>query len=81
MDGISPMNNNINRTAVNTSRCERAVMRAAIEGTLFDEEDTSFVIDTTGSVIYTGDEIIKELRELTLVVYLEESPDDAGAAF
>ena len=32
------------------------------------------VLDTTGSVVYTGDEICRRLRELTLVVYLEACP-------
>lgn len=29
------------------------------------------VIDTTGSVIYTGDKILKELRKYSLVIYME----------
>ncbi len=29
------------------------------------------VIDTTGSVVYTGDEILKKLKEISRVIYLE----------
>jgi hypothetical protein len=34
------------------------------------------ILDTTGSVIYTGDEICQRLRSLTTVVYLAATPDE-----
>ncbi|NIO11374.1 MAG: hypothetical protein GTO40_26500 [Deltaproteobacteria bacterium] len=37
------------------------------------EENT--VVDTTGSVIYTGEEILKKLRQNTRVIYLSTPPE------
>jgi shikimate kinase len=34
------------------------------------------VLDTTGSVIYTGEEICRRMQKLTTVVYLEASPEE-----
>ncbi|HWF12444.1 MAG TPA: hypothetical protein VG272_01820 [Candidatus Acidoferrales bacterium] len=34
------------------------------------------ILDTTGSVVYTGDEICRRFQKLTTVVYLEASPDE-----
>ena len=39
------------------------------------------VIDTTGSVIYTGDEICSNLKNGSLVVYIEATPDMKEAMF
>lgn len=36
--------------------------------------DEGVVLDTTGSVVYTGDEICRRLQRLTTVVYLAASP-------
>ncbi len=41
---------------------------------IFDEvrnSDENVVIDTTGSVVHTGGEILKQLREKSLVIYIE----------
>lgn len=38
--------------------------------------DQGTVLDTTGSVIYTGDEICRRMQKLTQVVYLEASPKE-----
>jgi shikimate kinase len=59
--------------------CERAQMYLdneieAMQEALDEIErsaEVGIVLDTTGSVVYTGDEIIRRLRELTTVVYLE----------
>jgi len=40
-----------------------------------DTLDLNIVVDTTGSVIYTGEEIINRLRRNTTVVYLSVPPD------
>jgi shikimate kinase len=37
--------------------------------------DENIVVDTTGSVIYTGEEILKKLRQYTTVVYLSIPPE------
>jgi shikimate kinase len=37
--------------------------------------DLNIVVDTTGSVIYTGEEIIDRLRRNTTMVYLSVAPD------
>ena len=34
------------------------------------------ILDTTGSVIYTGEEICRRMQKLTRVVYLEASPEE-----
>ena len=34
-------------------------------------KEKNIVIDTTGSVIYTGDEIMSKLKELTKIIYLD----------
>ena len=36
------------------------------------------VLDTTGSVIYTGDNICRRIQHLTTVVYLAVSPEEEG---
>ena len=41
-----------------------------------DQADTDLVVDTTGSVIYLEDELLRRLREQTLVVHLE-TPKEA----
>ena len=38
------------------------------------EEGT--IMDTTGSVVYTGEEIFRRMQSLTTVVYLEASPEE-----
>ncbi|MGD8393465.1 MAG: hypothetical protein PVH74_18175 [Desulfobacterales bacterium] len=43
---------------------------AAIEG-INNDPNTNIIIDTTGSVIYTGNNLLDQLRQLTKVVYLE----------
>ena len=37
--------------------------------------EENVVVDTTGSVIYTGDEILRRLRRTTTVVYLSTPPE------
>lgn len=49
---------------------EVRVMRRVLRK-LRDEPDGSLVIDTTGSVIYTGEDILEELRARTTVVLLD----------
>lgn len=39
--------------------------------TLKNTSDENIVIDTTGSVIYTGEDVLKKLKEKTLVVMLD----------
>lgn len=39
-----------------------------------DQQGT--VLDTTGSVIYTGEEICRRMKKLTTVAYLEASPEE-----
>jgi shikimate kinase len=42
--------------------------------TMDDGKEQKIVVDTAGSVIYTGKEILKKLRQNTTVVYLSISP-------
>jgi shikimate kinase len=50
--------------------CEKTVMRDVLDK--LDAPDTGpCLIDTTGSVIYTGDEILEGLRQRTNIIYFE----------
>lgn len=50
---------------------EKQVMEEVLSEVETAGEDENIVIDTTGSVIYTGPEILNKLRSATKVVYLE----------
>lgn len=50
---------------------EKEVMNQVLSFVEKADENENIVIDTTGSVIYTGDEILKKLTKLTKVIYLE----------
>jgi shikimate kinase len=39
-----------------------------------DSGETGVILDTTGSVVYTGEKICRRMQGLTTVVYLEASP-------
>jgi shikimate kinase len=43
---------------------------------LRDSSEEKIVVDTTGSVIYTGKEVCRKLRQRTTVVYLEASREE-----
>jgi hypothetical protein len=56
--------------------CEKKVLAGvldAIEEGMVDDR-TDLVVDTTGSVIYTGEELLRRLRRLTAVVHLATPP-------
>jgi shikimate kinase len=57
--------------------CERNVMREAISR-LKNGASKPIVIDTTGSVIYTGEDILSDLKRLTKIVYLEAAPENGA---
>lgn len=59
---------------------EREVMLEVL-ARLRDKPDKPLVIDTTGSIIYTGDDIITALRELTRVVYFEATAAHTAKLF
>lgn len=59
---------------------ERAVMEDVL-ARLGAPDAPPTVIDTTGSVIYTGGDIAARLRDLTRVVYLEASPEHVTQLF
>jgi len=52
--------------------CERDVLTEILAHlrSLPEDREENLVVDTTGSVIYSGPQILKELKELTVVVYL-----------
>jgi len=52
---------------------EIEAMREALDE-IEKSADAGIVLDTTGSVVYTGDEICRRLQQLTTVVYLAASP-------
>jgi hypothetical protein len=53
--------------------CEREVMLEVLE-MLRRPSKKPYVVDTTGSVIYTGDDILEELKKLTRIVHFEATP-------
>jgi len=55
------------------SDCEIESMREALDEIQNAGEEAA-VLDTTGSVVYTGDEVCRRMQSLTTVVYLETSP-------
>ena len=59
---------------------EQTVMREVLEG-LRTPADQRFVVDTTGSVIYTGEDILAELRATTRIIYLEASEEHIQTLF
>ncbi len=59
---------------------EREVMLEVIDR-LRDPETPPLVVDTTGSVIYTGDDIGKQLRVLSHVVYFQASDQHVSKLF
>lgn len=62
-------------------RCEREVMLAILERIRARRSGKPFVVDTCGSVIYTGTDISQEMCELTTVVYLQASADHTAELF
>jgi len=52
---------------------EIASMREALDEIESKSEGEGIVLDTTGSVIYTGEEMCRRLQKLTVVVYLQAS--------
>jgi shikimate kinase len=57
--------------------CEKEVLTEVLDYLEASQDtlDLNFVVDTTGSVIYTGEEIIDRLRRNTTMVYLSVPPD------
>ena len=51
-------------------------MREALDEIEMASAGEGIVLDTTGSVIYTGEELCRRLRSLTVVVYLAASPGE-----
>jgi shikimate kinase len=55
--------------------CEIECMREALDH-VARSTDEGIVLDTTGSVVYTGEEICRNLQRLTTVVYLAASSEE-----
>jgi shikimate kinase len=53
--------------------CEKEVMGQILDELSKSEDnpDDGIVVDTTGSVVYTGEETLRKLREATTIVHLE----------
>lgn len=51
---------------------EIATMKEIIEN---PDKSQNYVIDTTGSVIYTGEQICQQLKDNSFVVYIKETPE------
>lgn len=52
---------------------EKEAMQEIFDATSSLPKDTNVVIDTTGSVIYTDDIILQQLKEVSRIIYLETS--------
>jgi len=59
---------------------EQQVMRETLDRLRLNN-DPRLVIDTTGSVIYAGTDILAELRTATRIIYLEASEEHIKALF
>jgi len=57
--------------------CEVDCMSEALDE-ITASGDEGVILDTTGSVVYTGEEICRSLQTLTSVVYLEATPAEEG---
>ena len=53
--------------------CEVKSMAEAMDEIQVSGEEGT-ILDTTGSVVYTGEEVCRQMQSLTTVVYLEASP-------
>jgi len=53
--------------------CEVKSMAEALDEIQVSGEEGA-ILDTTGSVVYTGEEVCRQMQSLTTVVYLEASP-------
>ena len=60
--------------------CEKEVMQNVV-ARLRDQASPPLVIDTTGSVIYVGDDVIEALRQSARVIYLEAPTGHIDALF
>ena len=55
--------------------CEIAVIRGVLDYLSGSNPEEKVVVDTTGSVIYTGEDILGKLRSTTTVVHLATPPE------
>lgn len=46
-----------------------------------ENHDENIIIDTPGSIIYTGDEICSKLKDKTVIVYIESTPEMRAEMF
>jgi shikimate kinase len=60
---------------------ERETMRAVITKLRAAPASARMVVDTTGSVIYIGDEILDELKSLSKIYYLEAASANTSELF
>lgn len=75
-----PADNTYARNSRRYVDLEQEVMREAI-ATIQTTKEETVVLDTTGSVIYTDEETLGNLRATTCVVYFEASAAHAEALF
>lgn len=53
---------------------EKEIMRSILSSLENHHPDENIIIDTTGSVIYTGEDVLQNLSRLTKIIYLQ-TPD------
>lgn len=53
--------------------------KETMEEILNSKKTQNTVIDTTGSIIHTGEEIISDLKRKSLVIYIEATPEMKNA--
>lgn len=69
-----PYTANYPRNSAKFIECERQVMLEVISRIGAAKAEHPIVVDTTGSVISVGEDVVESLQNLTKIVYLEASP-------
>lgn len=68
-----PFESQFPNNQANYLKHENSVMEEILKN-LSGKTNNNITIDTTGSVIYTGDYVCKRLKEKSLIVYIEATP-------
>ncbi len=61
------------------SELEKEIIRNILDG--LENHNQNVIIDTPGSIIYTGEETCSELKDKTTIIYIEATPEMKEAMF
>ncbi len=76
-----PYEKKYNKTSSQYLSLEKNTMQEILAEVYSAKSNQNIVIDTTGSVIYTGEEIMKKLRSVSKVVYLDTPREEQEQMF